>query len=396
MKKKHRDIVTPGVESDFAQEGKKTFWKQVLPQAPIHYTTKAGKRSTIDFNETYLSNIISAFNSKALDQTPFLLADADNRHTMDPERFRGEVTEMRLAYPGEKPGLYAKIKFPTPEAAKAVVENPSLGVSARIREGIATSDGRTFQAGIIHVLGTLDPQVTGMSGWQPVDLSNVLDLSNETFSERETMAKNGKSKFAGVDINSVTEEDIDNMTDEEVEAFLAEVAPDFIEEFASDEDDDEDEDEDEEEEVDENQLVGAGASLSNRKARKDIELANAQAQAATSRANEALRRMAEAEFRTYRSEMLAEGVPPHLLDLAEPVLNRADDMVIDLSATEDDDINVSEIVRGLLDASKGLVDLSAEQGHYRSEATTDGTDPDADMLASWEAQFGGSANRSKK
>lgn len=380
-----RVVALPALESDFTKESKTVYWKQILPQAKINYTTKSGKRSTIDFDEKYLSNLITAFNSKALDQTPFLLADADNRHTMDPERWRASVTDMRLARPGEKPGLYAKLEFPSKEAAKAVVENPQLGVSARIREGITTSDGRTFPAGIIHVLGTLDPQVTGMSEWQPVDLANLLDLSNETFSEREKMAN--KSKFANVDINSITEEDIDAMTDEEVEAFLEEVAPGFLAEF-EDEEVSEEEEEDEEVSAEGKQLVGAGAALSNKKANKDIELANAQAVQATARANEALRRMAEAEWKQYRSQMLDDGVPPHLLDLAEPVLNRADDMVIDLSHTEDDDINVSDILRKVLDASKGVVDLSAEQGHYRSDATSD-DDPDKAMLAEWESQFGG-------
>jgi len=55
---------------------------------------------------------------------------------------------------------------------------------------------------------------------------------------------------------------------------------------------------------------------------------------------------------------MGEGVPAAALDLAAPVLNRADDMVIDLSFAQEEDVNVSAIVRGLLDSLKGTVDLS--------------------------------------
>ena len=63
------------------------------------------------------------------------------------------------------------------------------------------------------------------------------------------------------------------------------------------------------------------------------------------------------------------------------------DMVIDLSVTNEADVNVSEVVRGLLDALEGTVDLSTEEGHNGNFKAGDGEDPDAEMLATWDTQF---------
>ena len=367
------------------KDGKLAFWKQILPKKSIDYTAKDGSRRTLDFTEEYLTDLA---NNKAVDKIGFLLADVDNRHTMDPERWRGEVEAMEV----RDDGLYGKVVFPSPEAAKAVLDNPDLGVSARIREGVQRSDGSTVNRGIIHVLGTLDPQVSGMSGWQTADLSTeqdeVLDLSNEEYKDMSD------KKTEPRDLSEFTEADIDKMTDEELDEFLATYAPEFgaVESDKSEdesEDETEDEDHEDEDKADADkakELVGAGADMSG-KSTEDIELANQQVATANARAAEALRRVAEAEWREERNGFLGEGVPPHALDLAAPVLNRADDMVIDLSNAGEDDVNVSEVVRGLLDALKGSVDLSNEEGHNGTLDLSNGEDPDKELLDAWDEQF---------
>lgn len=347
------------------ENGRLAFWKQILPMKTINYTAKDGSRQTINFDKQYLTDLA---NNMAVDKVGFLLADAENRHTMDPERWRGNVVKMEV----RDDGLYGKIVFPNAKAAAAVLDNPELGVSARIREGVQRSDGSTVNRGIIHVLGTLDPQVSGMSPWQTADLSNdegtVLDLSNEEYKD---MADKPKA------LADYTDEEIEAMSEEDLNTFLAEFVPDF---------DNYTEDETSEEEVedheDENEkvLAGAGADMAH-KVQADIELANQAAAQANARATEALKRAADAEWRNTRESYLGEGVPPHLLDLAAPVLNRPSEMVIDLSNEDSDDINVSAVVKGLLDACKGMVDLSNEQGH--NGFTKDGEDPDAELLARW-------------
>lgn len=374
-------FITPNIANPTidlaAEDGKLAFWKQILPLKSIDYTAKDGSRQKIDFTKEYLTDLAS---NKAVDKIGFLLADKDNAHTMDPERWRGDVTAMEV----REDGLYGKIVFPSAEAAKAVLENPELGVSARIREGVQRSDGSTVNRGIIHVLGTLDPQVSGMSPWQTADLSiegDYLDLSDKEYSD---MADKPSEKA----LADYTEADIDKMTDEELDKFLAEFVPEFDayngDEPTDEADEDESEDDHEDEDEDDKALVGAGADMS-AKVSQDIELANQQVASANARASEALRRVAEAEWREERGTYLSDGVPPHALDLAAPVLNRADDMVIDLSNADEADVNVSQVVRGLLDALKGTVDLSNEAGH--NGTFTNGEDPDREMLDLWSEQF---------
>lgn len=188
-------------------------------------------------------------------------------------------------------------------------------------------------------------------------------------------------------LEDFTEADIEKMTDEELDEFLATYVPEFgaVESSKEDEPTGKSTEEDKTKEP-EKALVGAGAELST-KTSQDIELANQAVAAANARAQEALRRVADAEWREFRNTMLSEGVPPHALDLAAPVLNRADDMVIDLSNSAEDDVNVSEVVRGLLDTLKGTVDLSTEQGHSGTFRAGDGEDPDKQMLDRWSEQF---------
>lgn len=376
--------ITPRVHNasvDLAHEGGRlAFWKQILPKRSIHYTAKDGSRQVLNLTEDYLTDLA---NNRAVDSIGFLLADKDNAHTMDPERWRGKVVQMEV----RDDGLYGKIVFPSVDAAKAVLDNPELGVSARIRENIPRADGSTVSRGIIHVLGTLDPQADGMTPWQPTDLSqesgDVLDLSDK---EYDDMKKS---------LADYTEADIEKMTDKELDEYLAAVIPDLddamLERLAGEvsEDDDEpkdDDDGDEPKDDDEPKTTPelAGASLSKTSESTEIDLANQRAAEADARAREALRRVADAEWRELRASYLAEGVPPFALDLAAPVLNRPSDMVIDLSNSDEDDVNVSDVTRGLLDALKGTIDLSDEVGHSGTYNGTD--DPDADMLARWAAE----------
>lgn len=358
-------------EYDFAKhEGRLAFWKQILPKKTVHYTAKDGSRQVVNFDEQYLTDLAT---SKAVDKIGFLLADKDNAHTMDPEKWRGEVAEMQV----REDGLYGKIVFPSPEAAAAVLANPDLGVSARIRENVAKSDGSVIRRGLIHVLGTLDPQVSGMSGWQTADLSNegesVLDLSDE---EYEDMADEKPTDEVKKDkpLSEYTEADIDAMTDEELDAFLAAHA---VPESTYTEDNAEEPEE---------ALAGAGADMSKPQDQMQIDLANEAVAKANARADEAMRRVAEAEWREERAAYASRGVPPHALDLAAPVLNRPDDMVIDLSNSGDADVNVSEVVRSLLGALEGTVDLSNEIGHSGTFSANDSDDPDRALLDAWNAQ----------
>jgi len=153
--------------------GASRLWrKQLLPLGEITY-----KGRKIRFDREYLAGLAKAFTSKAYDQVPFQLADAPNSHTNDPERFRGEIRGFEVAGDGLDLILAA-----TEAGDKVLRENPDLGVSARIVEDYERADGKFFPAAVQHVLGTLDPRITGMRPWQAVEAANeddgeVIDLT---------------------------------------------------------------------------------------------------------------------------------------------------------------------------------------------------------------------------
>jgi len=146
--------------------------KKLLPVGEVSY-----KGRVLRFTRDYLRGLAQAFASRAYDQVPFQLADAQNTHTNDPERTRGEVVGMDLG----SDGLYVTVQA-TDAGARVLQKNPRLGVSARIVEDYARSDGQHYAAAVQHVLGTLDPRIPALGAWEPVEASNgaegqVIDLS---------------------------------------------------------------------------------------------------------------------------------------------------------------------------------------------------------------------------
>lgn len=91
------------------------------------------------------------------------MATGKNEHTNDPERTRGQILDLQV----EPDGLYALAEL-TEAGEQVLRDNPMLGVSARIVENYARSDGKFYPAAVQHVLGTLDPRVPGLGAWSPV------------------------------------------------------------------------------------------------------------------------------------------------------------------------------------------------------------------------------------
>jgi hypothetical protein len=153
-----------------------SLWrKQVLPLGTIDY-----KGRKITFSREYLSSLVKAFGDKAYDVVPFQFADAANSHSNAPEQRRGTVRDLELT----DDGLDIIVEAGQ-DAAKHLAEYPDLGVSARIVEAYDRADGKFFPAAIQHVLGTLDPRITGLRPWQAIDAANddgdVLDLTGEQY-----------------------------------------------------------------------------------------------------------------------------------------------------------------------------------------------------------------------
>lgn len=159
-------VLTPFTRSRATQQGN-LWWKRLLPIGEINY-----KGRTLKFTKDYLDGLAQAFDARAYDQVPLQLAGDDNKHTNDVERTGGQTRAMEVR--GD--GLYIGVE-PTERGARVLADNPELGVSARIVEAYDRADGKFFPKAIQHVLATLDPRIPGLGGWSAVEASNDVDVT---------------------------------------------------------------------------------------------------------------------------------------------------------------------------------------------------------------------------
>jgi hypothetical protein len=108
--------------------------KRLLPAGSISY-----KGRKIEFTPAYLADLAEAFHARAYDQVPLQLAGDDNRHTNDPERYAGQITDLQA----QPDGLWITLAA-TDRGNRVLQENPQLGVSARIVEAYQRADGKYF------------------------------------------------------------------------------------------------------------------------------------------------------------------------------------------------------------------------------------------------------------
>lgn len=356
-------LLTPLREEATVALSRTLFRKQVLPRGSINY-----KGRTLTFDQQYLSDLARAFRADAFDQVAFLLADKDNAHTMDPERYRGEVKGMELT----KDGLDVLLDL-TPEAAELVRKNPKLGVSARIIEDLDRADGKKFPHAIQHVLGTLDPRVTGMSPWQEVSLSeevgDTLDMTTEEVQYVSTTSTGtgapptpptsgtpappnppapptgtSRNPTPVIDLEDLDDEDYEDIDDEELDRVAASLS----------------------------RTPGSGGTV-------DL-LRTATDEVNNQRINELEVQLAQQRYTNEAREYIDRGVPPVLVQLAGQILSLPRAPVIDLS--NGDSLDVGAWCRDLLEQTVGFVELAKEAGHTFSPR--DQADERADqVLRDW-------------
>lgn len=406
------------------------FWKQVIPQREVWYTDPATKqRVKLDFDDPqYHQDVKAAFHNRlGPDSVAFQLADSQNRHgrDWDPERVRGVVADMRTfeelppkvraqieasAAEGrtvEPRGTYAKIRMFNEQAAQAVLNNKDLAVSARVREGFERADGVKVPRAVVHVCGTYDSQVPGMSPWTEADLTGypgedgvTLDLSNTSYQEAPAVGKQKSKSGTGTrDPESLDLSDLEGMSDEELHQLAQELGMgDEVEQILSgsdpeDDDDDEEGDEDDDEsDEDGTQLAGGRtATLVSAGTSADLSTVHQVALAAGQRADEALRQLAEGQWVAERDRLMDAGVPVAAIDLCAPYLSEPGGFTVDLSNSDGtaDSRDVAGDMRRLLGLMSGYVDLTTEQGHGGGFNPNSDADPDAQALKDWDRQFPG-------
>jgi hypothetical protein len=381
------EIRLPFSKSPARQSAPGVWRKRVLPVGKIEYRGRV-----LNFDQEYLGALADSFSKQAYDQVAFQLADSQNTHTNDPERFRGEV----LGMDAQPDGLWVTVK-PTPAGHKLLMSNPKLGVSARIVEDYARADGKYFPVAIQHVLGTLDPRITGLGGWESVEMSTtpdmIIDMSAAEFAGEEggsimpdldpdqqgKLAKlleldpdrlsalldgladinESSTEYEGGDDGDVTYDEsddelitaINSMSDEEFAQVAAEfdVGP-----------------EPEPEPV----LAGAGASLSNDYGMGEIELANYQL-AETQRQMAVLQGEHDRQaFENEKRRLVNLGVPPFITDLARPLLEGTG-RIVELSNGQSTDAGL--VMRKVLTEfgkQASMLDMSGELGSSVDEPDT--------------------------
>ena len=367
-------VLTPFTGRPAESVGNRKWRKLLLPVGDVQYQGR-----TLHFSPDYLSGLAQAFQQKAYDQTPFQIADRDNSHTNDPERFRGEVTEMTV----DTQGLWITME-PTEAGDRLLKMNPRLGVSARIIEGYDRSDGKTFPAAIQHVLGTLDPRIPSMGPWSAVEASNmpdkVLDLSNLQFTGEEALTMpelnaDQQTKLArlldlpldsiealvqGVQLPELTDDEInqllgegeggDDLTDEQLEELLAAA-----------------------EELDGAGLLGGepalqGSQLSNADVMA-IEMANIRADETARQLAVVTNELDAQRFEREKRQLADAGVPPYITDLARPLLEGSAHVV---NLSNGGQADAGQIMRKVITEfakAAQMLDMSIEMGSPMDEPT---------------------------
>jgi hypothetical protein len=372
-------VLTPFTAGQAVELSNRTWIKKVLPVGEIDY-----KGRVLRFTKDYLAGLVRAFQDRAYDQVPFQLADAHNTHTNDPERYRGEIRDMLL----RDDGLWVVAEV-TPEGEQVLTANPRLGVSARIVEGYDRADGKFFNAAIQHVLGTLDPRIPNLGPWQAIEAANpvdeVLDLSNLYFAgEQPDPSPAGEPSGRTDDMNlsglsDAQQERLNkllNMPDEQFNALTGAGTADEQDSGLSEAELDElvaaaealdaaglleDDDEQDDGYSYEQPPEPAAASLT-ADAQFEIALANARADENARQLAIINERMREQDYQAEKRRLADLGVPPHITELARPLLEGAGHAV---ELANGRTVDAGSIMRKVLSeyaSQVRLLDLDVELG----------------------------------
>jgi hypothetical protein len=323
------------------------YRKQILPRGKIKY-----QGQELDLNDQLFQEIQTAFNDGALDQVPLQLADSDNKHTMAPERFGGEVKGLELT----ADGLDAIVSVPKDTHDLIQKTGKKLGVSVKVTRNRELPNGKTYPSALIHVLGTLDPKITQMGAWQELAAANedseedVIDFTafsygvpNKTPEQQKPPVQTGDDELGPDDL-----------------ALANEIA----------------------------ELLAAASKESGKE--DDMEFTNTdafrKAVAAATRADRDRTRALEIElansrFETEAHQLIEDGVPTAMVELARPVLSNPSNQDIELA--NGDKVDVSAVLRSMLQQAKGYLELANERGtsiDFGHEVT------DEAILASWDPE----------
>jgi hypothetical protein len=379
-----KEVRTPFSVSAVELSGGGLYRKQVLRFGSINYVDpRTGKRRKLTFDSAYGRRLIEAFRSGAYPQVPFQLADGDNRHNNDPRNTGGEVVGVELSRDGS--GVDGILRV-WGDGARVVETNPRLGVSARIFENVALTDGRTFPVAMQHVLGTVDPQIRDMRPWEKVgsvDLSNgtvseALDLSTATYERSAPMSgENGKGNgTVTLELSPERAARLEQLLDEDeaLEA-LGDELGDLLD------DDAEDEGSDETEDVEPTELSTVGTQA--------LELATSQIGSLNRRVIELSNQLNEQRTNGELAGYMGRGLAPAVVKAAQPLLS-VESGAIELSnGVAGDAVDPGAVIREVLDtvielSNSGMLLIDVDDETGRLEGSDKRKSEREALLADWE------------
>jgi hypothetical protein len=377
------EILTPQTRTNvvaLSGTGRPRFRKQIMRMQTIKYRDKFGQR-VIHFDRPYLASLVDAYQKQAYDQVPFQLADAANGHNNDPERTRGDLVGVELTADGID-GIFET----TPDGAALLEKNPKLGVSCRIVENLERADGSKYPHAIQHVLGTVNPQLTGMRPWERVDLSadqgmeQTWDLSTELMEDKMPDSDTVTMELSPERAARLNEL-LDDMDASDALAELIEQDP-------------EEADDDSEQESDEQELVPDvdPLDLSNS---DEFQLVQATIDTQGQRILELTQQLRDRDLNYELTELARQGLAPAIIAAARPLL-AVQSGAVELSSADGTRTDPAEVVRNVLRAVLDLshsglavVELDTETG-YVTGAETDTVQVQRDaLLKDWADQYPG-------
>ena len=338
---------------------KKKYWrKEILPSGKRKY-----EGQELDFSKINPS-VVKAFDEGAVDAVPFVLALEDNKHPktgQELKQLEGDLHKLEMAKEGS---LFGYFDLSDEVISKIRKSSGKLGVSSRIDIDYERKDtGAKYPYALRHVCATTAAHIKGMKPWETVELSDE-DQEGETFDfSTEVIEEKTPTKETGDELVPV---EIPKAQLDSLLAFMAEVkaGEDAANKLLS-----EDKDKDNKS-IQLSEEANKRIELAETQARNAIELA--QSEAASSR------------WENLKRELALAGVPPVMLTAAEPVMRLYKAPSIELTDSEGvkNTVDSGAIVLAVLEAAKGVVDLSDEKGHSFDGEQKDSIDKEYEAFAS--------------
>jgi hypothetical protein len=141
-----------------------TLWSvQVLPSG----TVTIGHR-TPDFTREYREAIAEAFSARAVDYVPFMIGNSYT-YTSDPANCHGEVRSLEIVDDGMDAVIEVDREADAAIRVSLTPGGPPFGAAPCLIENYLHPGGLPFPVVLLRVLGTTQPMITGLRGWQEVE-----------------------------------------------------------------------------------------------------------------------------------------------------------------------------------------------------------------------------------